>query len=153
MAFQIKNAFEVEAPLDRVWEVITDLDRYGEWNPFVPEARSSLKPGESIEMKVRVFESFAQPQTELVTVFEPGQRFCYTMYPLPLGAMRSQRCHSVESLGPERTAYRSDFELAGWLSPLVAVPMGSRLQRGFDAMASALKERAEALHRNQADDA
>jgi hypothetical protein len=153
MVFQIQNAFEVEAPLDCVWQVITDLDRYGEWNPFVPFARSTLKPADPIEMKVHVFESFAQPQTELVTVFEPGERFCYTMYPLPLGAMRSQRCHFVEALGPDRTAYRSEFEMAGWLSPIVTTLLGSRLRRGFGAMASALHRRAETLHGKPADDA
>ncbi len=153
MAFRIQNAFDVAAPLAVVWEVITDLDRYGEWNPFVPVASSSLKVGDPIDMKAHVFESFAQPQRELVTVFEPGERFCYTMYPLPLGAMRSQRCHIVESLGPQLTAYRSEFEIAGWLSPVVTGLMGSRLQRGFDSMANALKRRAETLHEKHTDSA
>ncbi|WP_280314638.1 SRPBCC family protein, partial [Nocardia abscessus] len=48
------RAVDIDAPADLVWQVITDFPRYGEWNPFVPECRSSLVPGEPIDMLVRV---------------------------------------------------------------------------------------------------
>ena len=34
--FQTK--FEVNAPADRVWGLLTGLDRYAEWNPQIPRA-------------------------------------------------------------------------------------------------------------------
>ena len=31
-----RTTFAVEAPVERVWEVLTDFDRWAEWNPSVP---------------------------------------------------------------------------------------------------------------------
>jgi hypothetical protein len=50
----------------------------------------------------------------------------------------------VTALTPERTDYRSRFELEGWLAPLVSLLLGRRLAAGFESMSHALQARAEA---------
>ncbi|MCW5890327.1 MAG: SRPBCC domain-containing protein [bacterium] len=135
----------VAAPADVVWQVVTDLPRYGEWNPFVVACRSTLVPGEPIVMRVRVFRAFAQPQRELVLEHVAGTRLCYGVAPDRLGALASRRCHHVEPLPDGRARYRSHFVLSGWLAPLVQTLLGRRLAAGFQAMTAALARRAEAL--------
>ena len=141
----IEHVLEIDAPAERVWEVITDLDRYPEWNPFVVACRSSLAVGAPIEMRVRVFRSFAQPQRERIFEHVPGRRLCYGVPMRPLGALASRRCHELEPRGAARTRYVSRFELSGWLAPVVRLLLGRRLAAGFAAMSAALKARAEAL--------
>jgi uncharacterized protein YndB with AHSA1/START domain len=143
--FRIRHELEIDAPPEIVWRVIADLAAYGEWNPFVIACESSLDPGDPILMRVHVFASFAQAQRETVLEHEPGERLCYGLEGGALGALASRRCHRVTSAGPGRTRYESDFELSGWLAPFVRALVGSRLQRGFDAMAVALERRALAL--------
>jgi uncharacterized protein YndB with AHSA1/START domain len=140
------QSLEIKAPPDRVWQVITDLSRYAEWNRFVPRAESSLRPGDSIVMQVQIFDGFAQRQKE--TIFENValEKLCYGVR-LPAGALRSRRCHHLSASGTDSTEYRSEFELAGWLSPVVAALMGRRLQRGFEEMAEDLQRQAEQLTR------
>ena len=147
MAFVLRETLEIEAPVAQVWQVIADLHRYPEWNPFVVAAQSSLEVGQPIVMRVRLFPFFAQPQRETVLECLPQQRFCYGVEGIPLNALRSLRYHELRSEGPERTHYCSHFELDGWLAPLTRALLGRRLERGFDAMTRALKERAELLHR------
>jgi hypothetical protein len=141
---RLEQVLEIDAPADRVWQVIADLDRYPEWNPFVVACRSSLAPGDPIEMRVHVFRSFAQPQRETIFEHVPGRRLCYGVPRQALGALASQRCHHLESQGA-RTRYTSEFELRGWLAPLVRLLLGRRLEAGFSAMSAALKARAEAM--------
>ena len=147
VAFVLRETLEIEAPVALVWEVITDLPRYPEWNPFVVEVRSSLEVGEPIAMRVRVLPFFAQPQRETVLECLPQQRLCYGVAGVPLNALRSLRYHELRPAGPERTHYCSHFELDGWLAPLTRMLLGGRLERGFDAATRALKERAEILQR------
>lgn len=147
MTFALRNDLAIAAPVDRVWEVITDLASYPEWNPFVVAARSSLVVGEPISMRVRVFPGFAQPQRETITRCVPRQRLCYGVEGIPGGALRSERCHELRAAGPAHTEYRSTFELTGWLAPLVRSLLGARLERGFRENTRALGERAESLHR------
>jgi hypothetical protein len=147
VVFVLRETLEIEAPIARVWEVIADLDRYPEWNPFVVAVRSSLEVGAPIVMRVRVLPFFAQPQRETVLECLPERRLCYGVEGIPLNALRSHRYHELRPEGPERTYYCSHFELDGWLAPLTRALLGRRLERGFAAATRALKERAELLQR------
>ena len=145
MVFVIDETFEIDAPVGVVWETITDLSRYGEWNPFVVACSSTLKVGDSIAMRVAIFSPFAQPQREMILEHIPGQLLCYGLAGSSLGALASRRYHEVHAVGPVRTRYRSHFELSGWLSPLMRSLLGARLARGFHSMSAAVGTRAEQL--------
>ena len=147
MSLVIEHDLSVDAPADRVWEVVCDLARYPEWNPFVVACASTLAVGDPIAMRVRLFSHWAQPQREQVLEHERGRWLCYGLPPSRLGALVSRRSHEVVAAGAARTRYRSHFELGGWLAPLVALLLGRRLRAGFGAMSAALKARAETLAR------
>lgn len=141
--FVIDKTLEINAPSEVVWEVITDFASYKEWNPFILECESSLKPGDPIDLKVKLF-AFPQPQREWVKEFVPGRRFAYNMKPVPGGALSSQRSHDLQPAGPA-TRYQSYFHLDGWLMPVVRGLMRSRLEAGFEGMTQGIKRRAEQL--------
>ena len=147
--FRIDHSTQVRAPAAVVWEVVTDLARYGEWNPFVVECRSNLVVGAPIDMRVRLVGSFAQPQREEILAHEAGRRLCYGLRRSVLGALASERCHVVESLGPALAHYESRFALRGALSPVVRALLGRSLARGFTAMTDALVRRAEEISRSR----
>lgn len=150
MTIEIDETLDVQAPASLLWEVITDLDRYGEWNPFVVACRSSLDVGEPIDMKVQIFDSFVQSQRETIIEHVPGERLCYGLAPMPLGALASRRCHEVIHVGPGKSRYRSHFLLSGWLSPVTRALLGGRLDRGFRSMTKALVQRTEFLSEERA---
>ena len=145
MPLKIDHTLEIAAPAGVVWDVITDLERYGDWNPFVVGCRSTLRVGDPIVMRVHVFRAFAQSQTESVFEHEPGRLLSYGLDGAPLGAVRSRRGHIVTRLGDDRTRYESRFEFDGWLSPVVGLLVGRQLRRGFGEMAEALGVRAEQI--------
>ena len=145
----IAHTLDVAAPAGTVWSVVTDLDRYPEWNPFVVACRSTLAVGSPIAMRVRVLPFVAQPQRETIFEHVPGRLLRYGIAPLPLGALASSRSHEVEAIADERARYVSRFELRGWLAPLVEGLLGRRLAAGFAAMSTALVTRAETLHRDR----
>lgn len=148
MPLIIEHSLEIAAPAETVWSVITDLDSYPVWNPFVVACASTLAPGSPIAMRVRVFPFWTQPQREQIFEHMPGRRLRYGIRPLPFGALASSRSHEVTAIAPDRTKYISHFELTGWLVPVVSVFLGGRLTRGFASMSGAIKARAEALHGN-----
>ncbi|MGH8505278.1 MAG: SRPBCC family protein [Stenotrophobium sp.] len=142
--FVIEKIVEIDAPAARVWEVITDLKRYPEWNPFMRECSTTFKPGDPIDMKVQLMAK-PQPQREWVLEYVEGKRFAYNMKPVPAGALSSFRSHEVEALSDHRTRYRSYFHLKGWLMPLVRALLGARLQKGFAGMTQGIQQRAEKI--------
>ena len=140
---RLVHTIEIAAPAERVWQVIVDLDRYPEWNPFVVACRSSLRVGDPIDMRVRVLPFFAQPQRETILEHEPGRLLCYGLPKRGPGALFSRRCHEVDAQGHARSRYVSRFELDGWLAPVVRTLLGRRLAAGFAAMSAAIGKRAE----------
>ncbi len=144
MTFVLHHEVEIETAASRVWEVVSNLAAYREWNPFVVDARSSLVVGEPFWMKVRVFPFFAQPQRETIFACEPGRSLQYGIA-MPLAALSSRRSNEIVSIGRDRARYVSHFELSGWLAPLVEWVTGRRLSAGFADMTLAVKERAERL--------
>lgn len=144
MRFVIEESREINAPADIVWEVITDLPRYGDWNPFVSKCESTLKPGDPIDMTVHLMAK-PQKQREWITDYREGHGFAYRMKPVPGGALSSARWHDITPTTDGHCRYTSHFELRGWLMPLVRALMGTRLHKGFRGMTAGVAERAEAL--------
>ncbi len=145
MAFVINYTRTINAPLAIVWEVITDLPRYGEWNRFCIACASTLKVGEPIVMTVKLM---AKPQRQQEVIFEhvPNDHLCYGLDGGRVKAILSNRCHRVSALDANRTRYVSEFQLSGWLMPLVRLLMRSKLEKGFEVMSDGIQQRAELLH-------
>jgi hypothetical protein len=140
---QLERQVEIDASADVVWEVVTDLAAWPDWNPFVVACRSTLAVGDPIAMRVRMAAGPAWPQRERVLVHEPGRRLCWGVADWPTALLASERCQEVEPLGPDRARYRSRFALRGVLEPVVRALFGRRIERGLEAMTEALRRRAE----------
>ncbi|MGW4365235.1 SRPBCC family protein [Nocardia takedensis] len=145
MGFIIDETVYIDAPAEVVWQVLTDLPSYGEWNPFVPRCESTLVPGDPIDMHVALVGSTPRRQREWMRSNIPGRELSYSMKPVPLGALHSLRSHTLTAVSDTRTRYESHFQLDGWLHPVVATALGRHLRRGFDGMTAGVQRRAEAL--------
>ncbi|MFF2550244.1 SRPBCC family protein [Nocardia sp. NPDC058058] len=144
MTLVIDNSVEIDAPADLVWQVLTDVAKYGEWNPFVSSCQTTLEPGTPIDMQVQLLGSKPRQQREYIRTHTPGKEFSYNMKPVP-GLLNSLRQHNVIPLEDGRTRYTSHFELNGPLSILVSAVLGGAMRKGFGGMTDGLKQRAEAL--------
>ena len=46
MGRELNTQIDIDAPVERVWSVLTDFAAYPEWNPFILSAEGSLAVGE-----------------------------------------------------------------------------------------------------------
>lgn len=49
----IHTSIIIHATPDRVWNILTDTDRYPEWNPFIRSIRGELKEGNRITARIQ----------------------------------------------------------------------------------------------------
>lgn len=143
MAFVLDHVVDIAAPPETVWGVLTDFGSYDQWNPLAVRCKTSLVPGEPIDMWVDLGPGPLLRQREWVRSHTPGQEFSYRMRPVPAGALRSLRSQALTPLEGGRTRYTAHFEIRGWLQPLVQLLLGRQLRRGFDGVAAGLKAQAE----------
>ncbi|KAF9276651.1 hypothetical protein BGZ68_009866 [Mortierella alpina] len=49
-----KASIAIQATPQEVWQVLTDLDHYHEWNPMMVHAKGTVAVGESLDLKMRL---------------------------------------------------------------------------------------------------
>ncbi len=140
----IRSEIEIDASPEAVFDILTDLERYGEWNPFTPRIDSSLEIGAPVRMRVRLRDDERlMTQVETVTANERPHKLCWGA-DIPLRFLiRADRCQTLERLDCDRTRYVCTDAFSGLLTPVVMRLFGPAVQRGFDDCALALKKRAE----------
>ncbi len=138
----VRAETEIDAPIDRVWTILNDLDRYGDWNGFTPRVESTLRKGDPIHLYVRLVGERPMHRVEWVTRNEP-----HTLgWEMKMGArflLYAERVQVLTPLADGRTHYLTEDCFTGWLRPLVLGLFGGAMQRGFERCARDLKKHAE----------
>lgn len=140
----VRAQVDINASRQRVWEVLTDFDSYPQWNPFTASVQGSLQDGAAVTMQVHMLQRRPRTQVEYVNSVVQGHRICWGMEMGTATLLTANRLQTLEAIDEHTTRYVTDDLLSGWLTPIVRTLYGDKMQRGFDAMASALKVRAEA---------
>lgn len=146
-------SIEIDAPLDQVWAIMLDTERYGEWNPFVERAETAQPAavGNPIVLHVVWANGSRTRSPERITALEgpttdaagtttARMSYVYEGLPARLGLVRGVR-HQVLTQRPGGpTSYETVEEFRG---PLVRLAGPGRVADGFRRHAEGLKRRAE----------
>lgn len=141
---------EIDAPQALVWAVLVDYDRYPEWNPYTVRVEARLEVGADVVLHL---PHPGKPEekmenVEVMRVIDAPRHLQYdTADNLPgIFAVRDQW---VEDLGGGRSSYRTTDVFSGEYAQVAFDLQGQWVKEGFDAVAHALKARAEELYRQR----
>lgn len=139
---------DIAAPAKVVWDILTDLPRYNEWNPFCIRAVSTLQMGAPIEMTLinyAIGGGPTLPNVEYICGFEPERLLSWEFPNLDFWPYPARRDQVIETDGPVSCRYYSTDAFLGVNGIHVFRFAGPWVKRAFDDTAIALKARAEAL--------
>ena len=134
---------EIEAPAERVWQILTDFARYPDWNPFI--RRIHGEPLRRAELDVLIQPDGAKPvrfRPRIVTFRPPKELRWLGRLPLP-GLFDGEHRFVVERLGQSRSRLIHEERFRGLLVPFLRRNLEGPVRRGFEAMNLALKQLAE----------
>ena len=146
-AVVVSQSVVIDAPAEKVWDVLVDFGGYGEWNPFCVAAEGTLALGEPLKMTLK---NYLEPGS----FFENTELFCAIDAPhllsweapwvdeWPYPARRDQ---IVESLSDRQCKYYSTDAFLGPYGIHVMRFAGPWVKRAFDETAFALKAHVEAM--------
>ena len=135
----------IDAPAAFVWDILTDVENYHEWNPFTPQARTDFRIGSAAHLLVRM-GPVKMPMTEIISAFETprliawGKTFGARWF---LAAVREQH---LEAESETSCVYHNTDRLTGVLAPMVLRYFGGFMRRGFTDVGQGLKRHAEAKY-------
>lgn len=146
-AVTVSDTVDIAAPARIVWQILTDLPRYNEWNPFCVRAESTLEMGAAVMMTLvnYVAPGTLVPNCEYICAFEPERMISWEMIHSEAWPYPARRDQVIEPVGPSACRYFSTDAFLGANGIHVFRFAGPWIKRGFDDSARALKARAEAF--------
>lgn len=141
-------AADLDAPRAAVWDVLTDLERWAEWNPHVVLAAGDLALGSRLRLRIRTGGPAAPgARTGRTTGFRPcvvelvqGERFAWLGHLGVRGLFDGRHSFVLSDLSGGRTRIVQAETFSGVLvRPLRRTVSGA--QGAFDAVHTALAER------------
>ena len=135
---ELRTEIEINAPPERVWNILTDTDKFSEWNPFIRSVKGKLAQGESIEVVLGEEKTMTFRPT--ILELTPNRTFRWLGKMFVGGLFDGEHIFEIEPLDTNRVRFVQREKFNGILIPVFNF---DSTQRGFDAMNLALKQRAE----------
>ncbi len=135
----IERTIDIAAPADRIWSILTDVERWPEWTESMTRLErldtGPLAPG----TRVRIRQPRLPVVVWTVQSVEPGRSFVWRHDGVGLHSVAG---HSIEVA---ESGARVTLSLAweGWLAPLIRRIYGELSRRYVDLEAQGLKRRCE----------
>ena len=141
---EIRTEVEIDAPAERVWQVLSNFAAYPNWNPFI--RRISGRPRTDSPLEV-----YLQPSGSRGMTLAPVVRRCdasrelrwhWRLWGLPY-LLDGEHCFTIEPVDNRRVRFIQREEFKGLLVPVLARLLDKDVRRGSEEMNQALKARAE----------
>lgn len=139
---ELCTEIEIQASPEKIWQILTDLDKYPEWNPFIIHAIGAAKVGDTVDID---FQSDSKGLKLHCTVVRSvsNRELCWQYHVLHPVVFRGEHSFSLEPIEPNRVRFIDREIFNGLLVPLQARDINTNTKHGFEAMDKALKARAE----------
>ena len=136
------NEIEINATPDKVWEVLTDLESYSEWNPLLYRAEGKVALGEQVSISAKSASSDMDFTCSVIKV-EPNRQFSWKFHVgLPF-LFRGEHIFALEPIDEHHTRFIDREIFHGMLLPLQAKNLETDAKAGMIEMGEALKKRVE----------
>jgi len=135
------TTFDVDATPPHVWEILTDLARYAEWNPQILDTSGSTEPGGEITLVLALSDGPHMTVTAVIEDSEPGRSLTWRGNGPRPWMFQGYRRFDIEATG-NRSQVRHLEKITGLAAPLFSLRMGRQARRSHDALDTALQHRA-----------
>lgn len=127
-----------DSSIDRVWNAITDFDKYHLWNEFCPKVKCEFEVGGPITMYAKMFPNRKPThQTEHFFEINAPKKLRYGInYGILL---KTDRTQELTELPNGKTQYYSNLTITGLLAPFVLWQYRQAIDRGFSLSLTGLK--------------
>jgi uncharacterized protein YndB with AHSA1/START domain len=134
------TTIDIDAPPERVWEVLSDVEAWSEWTPTVTSVRRLDEGPLRTGSRAKIQQPRIPENEYVVTELEPGRSF--TWVATGPGVLTTGR-HDASPLPGGGTRVRLSVEQGGWLGSVMGRFYRGLTDRYLANEANGLKARCE----------
>jgi len=137
-----RNQIEIKASVETVWQILTDLEKYAEWNPLLYQVSGKVALGETVI-------AYAKTATKdmkfvcKVTKVEPLRAFAWRFPVIQPILFRGEHIFHLEPISDDSVIFIDREWFKGLLLSTQAKDLKTNGLAAMVEMGKALKERAE----------
>jgi hypothetical protein len=139
---ELEAEVEIDAPPERVWEVLTDFASYPDWNPFIRSIEGEPRAGSRLNVRIEPPGARGMTFRPTVLAAEPARELRWLGRLFVPGLVDGEHRLALEPLEGGRSRFIQSERFSGLLVGLVTGTLAGT-ERGFEHMNGALKRRVE----------
>ena len=143
MTKTLVSEIDIDATPQRVWQVLSDLAAYREWNPFIVEAAGQAETGDRLTLRMQPVGGKARTLRPTVIEVREGELLRWLGRPGVPGILDAEHSFVIEGRDGSDTRLVQEERFRGVLVPFVARSLDRGTLPAFIRMNEALKRRAE----------
>jgi hypothetical protein len=146
MSLKLEHRLGIRAPGQVVWEVVSDLGGWREWNPLYPEAQGVIGFGERLTVTLALPDAKPRTIKPVVLDWAPEEAIHWRLSMMG-GMLTSIRYLEIEKMHEEGCIFSNGELFDGLLLAGFGRKLKRQIRAGFAAMGEAVRDRAEARWR------
>ncbi len=140
---EVFSEIEIQAPAERVWQVLIDFASYPDWNPFIRRISGQLKEGKRLKVYIEPPRAKGRTFRPKVLKAEPNQELRWLGRLLIPGLFDGDHIFTIGQIGSEHVRFVQREIFSGLLVSFLPHGLDMKIRLGFEQMNQALKLRAE----------
>jgi hypothetical protein len=143
MSKELISSIDIEAPAEKVWELLIDVTAYPTWNPFITRAEGPVEVGGRLTLRMQPVSGSAVTLRPTVVEVVQGHRLRWQGRLAVRGLLDADHLFILEPHGATRSRLVQREHFSGLLVPFVQRSLDRGTLPAFHAMNAALKDRVE----------
>ncbi len=131
-----RHEIEIQGSVEKVWETLTNFDKYFEWNPLIYHVDGKLDVGEKVVISVGKAGREQKFICEVARL-DPPHEFSWKFFEMMPFLYRGEHIFRVEPINEQMVRYVDRETFEGLLIPFKNV---EKMKSGMISMGKALKE-------------
>jgi hypothetical protein len=137
-----RNEIEIHANAEQVWQVLTDLDKYSEWNPLLYRGVGKVETGETVEVSAKTASKDMKFICKITEV-EPYHKFAWKFHVIHPILFRGLHIFQIESIDEHTVRFIDREQFEGLLLPMQAKDLETNGLSAMVEMGEELMKRVE----------
>ncbi|NOQ27931.1 MAG: SRPBCC domain-containing protein [Bacteroidales bacterium] len=142
---QIFTGIEIDAPIEKVWAVLTNFEEYPKWNPFIKLIDGEVKEGLIFKVTLEPPDSKPMIFKPKCLKFEKNKKFKWLGHLFIPGIFDGEHIFELIEMNKNKTNFIQKENFKGLLVPFLWKQLNTKTRKGFELMNEKLKELSETI--------
>ena len=140
---EVRTEILLDAPVDRIWQLLADSSLYPQWNPLFQRASGRMNAGEQLELVVTLPDISPFVVSPVILAVKPLSGFCWQHKLYFAWLFNWKYCSEIVLLAPDRLKFIQRSVFGGILGPIFNLGLRSSVAGGLVKMNEAMRRWGE----------